>query len=334
MLHPFIANENNPRMRLSCETWAGEKLYEFRFYELELVTYSLPLAVFRWDSYARNDTYHRHCDFYELVLVYRGSARNDNGVGQITTITVGNVFLLPPGSIHRYQAIHEFAHFNILFRPELLNQLRFDLEDLPGFQSLFRNFGTAGDPLAVSPFLTLPETEMTNVILMLEECRQEFDTREPGYESAAVASFLRALTTICRRAHLQQEGREEDHSFRISRVVEQLNSRYPEEFSVPQMAKLAGMSASNFRHRFSEVMGVPPVEYLTRIRLKMAAPLLTTPENITNIAFRVGFEDSNYFTRQFRKYAGFTPTEFRRLFNNGEITLQELDRRLLFRPAT
>lgn len=334
MLHPFIANENNPHMRLSCETWAGEKLYEFRFYELELVTYSLPLAVFRWDSYARNDTYHRHCDFYELVLVYRGSARNDNGVGQITTITVGNVFLLPPGSIHRYQAIHEFAHFNILFRPELLNQLRFDLEDLPGFQSLFRNFSAAGDPLAVSPFLTLPETEMTNIILMLEECRKEFDTREPGYESAAVASFLRALTTICRHAHPRPGGHEEDHSFRISRVVEQLNNRYPEEFSVPQMAKLAGMSTSNFRHRFSEVMGIPPVEYLTRIRLKMAAPMLTTPENITNIAFRVGFEDSNYFTRQFRKYAGFTPTEFRRLFNNGEITLQELDRRLLFRPAT
>lgn len=94
----------------------GEKLYDFRFYELEIVSYSLPLAVFRWDTYARNDSFHRHCDFYELVLVYRGSARNDNGTGRLETVTVGNVFLLPPGSIHRYQAIHEFAHFNILFR--------------------------------------------------------------------------------------------------------------------------------------------------------------------------------------------------------------------------
>ena len=80
-------------------------------------------------------------------------------------------------------------------------------------------------------------------------------------------------------------------------MVEQLNSRYPEGFNVPQMAKLAGMSASNFRHRFSEVMGVSPVEYLTRLRLKMAAPLLTTPENITNIAFRVGFEDNLYLSK-------------------------------------
>lgn len=75
-------------------------------------------------------------------------------------------------------------------------------------------------------------------------------------------------------------------------------------------------------------MGVSPVEYLTRLRLKMAAPLFMMPENITSIAFRVGFEDSNYFARQFRKYAGLTPTEFRNRLNNGEITLQELDSRL------
>ena len=282
---------------------------------------------------AWNDSFHRHCDFYELVLVYRGSARNDNGTGRLETVTVGNVFLLPPGSIHRYQAIHEFAHFNILFRPELLNQVRFDLEELPGFQTLFRSFGAAGDPAAVSPCLFLPETEMANVMLMLEECRRELDELEPGFQSAAVASFLRALTAICRRARVQG-GRGDESSFRISRVVEQLNSRYPEGFNVPQMAKLAGMSASNFRHRFSEVMGVSPVEYLTRLRLKMAAPLLTTPENITNIAFRVGFEDSNYFARQFRKYAGLTPTEFRRRFSNGEITLQELDTRLFVLPRS
>lgn len=174
---------------------------------------------------------------------------------------------------------------------------------------------------------------MANVMLMLEECRRELDELEPGFQSAAVASFLRALTAICRRARVQG-GRGDESSFRISRVVEQLNSRYPEGFNVPQMAKLAGMSASNFRHRFSEVMGVSPVEYLTRLRLKMAAPLLTTPENITNIAFRVGFEDSNYFARQFRKYAGLTPTEFRRRFSNGEITLQELDTRLFVLPRS
>ena len=333
MLRPYIANENNPHMHPAGEEWRGEKLYDFRFYELEIVSYSLPLAVFRWDTYARNDSFHRHCDFYELVLVYRGSARNDNGTGRLETVTVGNVFLLPPGSIHRYQAIHEFAHFNILFRPELLNQVRFDLEELPGFQTLFRSFGAAGDPAAVSPCLFLPETEMANVMLMLEECRRELDELEPGFQSAAVASFLRALTAICRRARVQG-GRGDESSFRISRVVEQLNSRYPEGFNVPQMAKLAGMSASNFRHRFSEVMGVSPVEYLTRLRLKMAAPLLTTPENITNIALRVGFEDSNYFARQFRKYAGLTPTEFRRRFSNGEITLQELDTRLFVLPRS
>ncbi len=320
MLRPYVANENNPHIRPASEEWAGEKLYDFRFYELEAVSYSLPLAVFRWDTYVRCDDFHRHCDFYELVLVYKGSARNDDGAGRIDTVTAGSVFLLPPGSIHRYQAIHDFAHFNILFRPEFLNQVRFDLEELPGFQMLFRNPG--------SSHLFLPEAEMANVMLALEDCRRELDRREPGFQGAAAAAFLRVLTTVCRKAR-PQGGRSEENSFRISRVVEQLNNRYAEEFSVLRMAKLAGMSESNFRHRFSEVMGVSPVEYLTRVRLRMATPLLTTPEPVIAIAYRVGFEDSNYFTRQFRKYTGLTPTGFRRRFNSGEITLQELDGKLL-----
>lgn len=179
MLRPYVANENNPHMHPAGEKWRGEKLYDFRFYELEIVSYSLPLAVFRWDTYVRSDDYHRHCDFYELVLVYKGSARNDSGTGTLETVTAGNVFLLPPGSIHRYQAIHEFAHFNILFRPELLNQIRFDLETLPGFQALFRNFGAAGNPTAISPFLFLPEAEITDVMMLLENCRRELERQEP-----------------------------------------------------------------------------------------------------------------------------------------------------------
>ena len=100
MLRPYVANENNPHMHPAGEKWRGEKLYDFRFYELEIVSYSLPLAVFRWDTYVRSDDYHRHCDFYELVLVYKGSARNDSGTGTLETVTVGNVFLLPPGLQH------------------------------------------------------------------------------------------------------------------------------------------------------------------------------------------------------------------------------------------
>jgi AraC-like DNA-binding protein len=331
MLHPYIASEHNPHMHLAGESWKGEKLYDFRFYELEIVSYALPLAVYRWDTYARNDSFHRHCDFYELVLVYRGSAQNDNGSGKLKTLTVGNVFLMPPGSIHRYQAINEFAHFNILFRPELLNQLRFDLEDIPGFQTLFRGFGLAGEPSAVSPYLFLSENDMAKVMQMLEECCCELGELKAGYQAAAVASFLRALTTICRQAQ-SSGGRGAEYSFRISRVVEQLNSHYVEWFDVPRMAKLAGMSVSNFRHRFPEVMGVSPVEFLTRLRLKMAAQLLTTPEIITNIASQVGFEDGNYFARQFRKYTQLTPTEFRNAFNNGKISLPELEARLTIIP--
>ncbi len=324
----FVLPAKNPHFHLTGEQWNGRELYDYRFYELEIVDCDLPLAVFSWDGYMRNDVYHRHCDFYELVLVYQGVARNDNGHGREELISAGSVFLFPPGSVHRYIAINELAHYNILFRPELFSQLRYDLDDLPGYQMLFKNFGSSGNPAAVSPLLSLSEKEMAPIILLLEECRQELAGQQPGFRAAAVAAFLRAIAVICRSVK-PQTGRCGENSFRISRVVEMLNRRYPEKLQPAVMARFAGMSESNFRHQFSDVMGIAPGEYLTRLRLKMAAPLLTTPENITAIACRVGFEDGNFFSRQFRKYAGLTPSQFRRQLEDGTLTLQELASRLL-----
>ncbi len=326
----FVPSEQNRFMKLAGDRYHGENLYDFRFYELEIVDYDLPLAVFRWDGYSRNDNYHRHCDFYELVLVFQGSAQNDHGNGKIEQIGTGSVFVLPPGSIHRYLAIKELSHYNVLFRPELLGPLRFDLEQLPGYQLLFKSFGPPGDPANSSPVLYVPEEELAGIILLLEQSRQELSAKHPGYRAAAVAAFLSALTAIGRHVNAAP-GRCGENAFRISRVVEMLSRRYAEGLSMESMAKFAGMSESNFRHQFSAVIGIAPGEYLTRLRLKMAAPLLTTPESITAIAYRVGFEDSNYFTRQFRKYAGVTPSRFRKQFAAGEVTLQALSAQLLRR---
>jgi AraC-like DNA-binding protein len=55
------------------------------------------------------------------------------------------------------------------------------------------------------------------------------------------------------------------------------------------------------------------VEYHIRLKIRRACRLLKqTDLNITEIAFRSGFEDSNYFARQFRKIMGVSPSLYRK----------------------
>ena len=73
------------------------------------------------------------------------------------------------------------------------------------------------------------------------------------------------------------------------------------------------MSQRSFMRAFQAAMGSSPVAHLIRLRLNRAATLLRhNDESITDIAFRVGFSDSNYFTRQFRNVMGVSPREYQR----------------------
>ena len=67
---------------------------------------------------------------------------------------------------------------------------------------------------------------------------------------------------------------------------------------------------SSFRHHFTEITGIPPGEYLLKLRLKKALLMLMSPNRISNIAAQCGFRDNNYFSRQFRKQLGMPPRNF------------------------
>jgi len=59
-------------------------------------------------------------------------------------------------------------------------------------------------------------------------------------------------------------------------------------------------------------MGSSPIAHLIQLRVNRAATLLRqTGDSVTDIAFRVGFSDSNYFTRQFRRIMGRSPRAYR-----------------------
>lgn len=90
--------------------------------------------------------------------------------------------------------------------------------------------------------------------------------------------------------------------------------RQPEErWTVESLAEGAGMSRSAFATRFRELVGEPPLQYLTRWRMQVAAGRLrSTGSTLSEIAGQVGYETEASFSKVFKKLLGVSPGAFRR----------------------
>jgi AraC-like DNA-binding protein len=94
----------------------------------------------------------------------------------------------------------------------------------------------------------------------------------------------------------------------------QLMHRTPEEpWTVDALARHVGMSRSRFAGRFSGLMGMGPMAYLSDWRLQKALTLLHDPRaSVQQVASQIGYDSPAAFTRAFSGKFGVAPTEYRR----------------------
>lgn len=86
---------------------------------------------------------------------------------------------------------------------------------------------------------------------------------------------------------------------------------------IEEIAARLNVSLSHFCREFSKHTETTPIVYLTKTRLQHGAnQLIQTSLKIEDIAASCGFSSGNYFAKVFKKYIGYSPTEFR---NNSEI---------------
>ena len=99
----------------------------------------------------------------------------------------------------------------------------------------------------------------------------------------------------------------------IENAKKYIEKNYNQPLSYKNVAKEIFISPSYFLNLFKQESGTTFVDYLTDVRINKAKELLLSTElNITEIAFEVGFNNSNYFSSIFRKAVGVTAKEYRK----------------------
>lgn len=101
---------------------------------------------------------------------------------------------------------------------------------------------------------------------------------------------------------------------RIYMVADYIILHPSEKYTPQKMAEMAELSKQRFSSLFKINMGKSPMEYVREIRLTTAArALLVSNDNINDIAYECGYEDTNYFIREFKAAFGFTPNQYRKV---------------------
>jgi len=98
----------------------------------------------------------------------------------------------------------------------------------------------------------------------------------------------------------------------VGRVLALLHARPKHPWTLDEPAREAGSSRSNVAKRFADLVGQPPIQYLTQWRMQVAANLLAqSGAKVAAIAGEVGYDSEAAFSRAFKKATGLAPGAWR-----------------------
>jgi len=101
----------------------------------------------------------------------------------------------------------------------------------------------------------------------------------------------------------------------INEIVLYLHTNYERKISIEELTEEFHINRTTLADKFNSATGMPVMEYLIKLRVKMAAIMLKdTALPIAEIAYRVGFNDITHFGRMFKKHMAYSPSEYRKKY--------------------
>jgi AraC family L-rhamnose operon transcriptional activator RhaR/AraC family L-rhamnose operon regulatory protein RhaS len=252
---------------------------------------------------------HGH-DFSEIVVVTGG--RGTHRIGTVSwPLSAGDAFVIKGRDAHEYPDPQNLSLINVLYRPEHLKWDLRDLSSLPGYHALFTLEPKWRQKHQFQSRLHLTPAEVGHVLGLIDQLDTELKARSPGFRFLATALFMHLLVYLS-RAYGRAKHPDSQALLRIAAAISHLETNFAEAVELDDLAGIAHMSKRSFLRTFQAATGQSPIAYLIQIRVNRAADRLrTTDEPVTDVAFACGFQDSNYFARQFKQVMGVSPREYR-----------------------
>jgi len=278
-----------------------------------------PLTVRRIKAGDEQEITHKHDltsvkhshDFCELALITRGRAMHWLE-GAEFPVTTGDVFVLQGQQSHYYYELEKLEMINIMFDPALLNLPETRLRKIPGYRALFLLEPLFRKQHRFTSHLHLNRRSLAHSERIATELETEVTEKDEGYEAAMFGKFVE-LVVYLSRLYQESGSTNAEALLRVAKVIGSIEDDFAKPWKIEDFAAMAHMSRANFMRVFRTATGETPINYLLSHRIHKSMALLTnTKLPVSEIAFEVGFNDSNYFTRQFKSLQGVSPLTYRK----------------------
>lgn len=243
-----------------------------------------------------------------LVLVLAGSARVEerslHGQWEAAEVQVGDFFLTSTCEPYemRWQT-HGADCFEVMHL-----YLGLPLIDLAAREVL-------GDQERPVTFRDISGASDERVTAMLQQIRKELvDEHQPS--PLVVNCLAQALAVHLVRNYLDPHSPARRanalQAYKLRRVVEAMNERLAEDFSLAYLARIADLSEYHFSRMFKRATGLSPSQYFIRLRMNRARSLLLeTDRSVIDIGLEVGYSSPSHFSQVFRREVGVPPSAYR-----------------------
>lgn len=258
------------------------------------------------EFYNNQIDWHWHNEF-EIVLVLKGSAicHIDN---HTITLNRSDAIFINSSILHQFTSENYAVMPNIVFAPSFIASTQ---------SAIYQKYIAPIENSTLSYFIFKPEIRWQNQILELLGslfCH----VSKPGLHELLIRNIVSEIWLIfhenVRHDLIEREhsiGTDLSHSC-VAVMLQYIQTHFSSEISLEDIAAIANVSKNTAIRYFNDRIGISPIDYLIKYRISTACRLLKeTSDKVTHIAACVGYPNTSYFCKTFKRMVGLSPKEYR-----------------------
>jgi AraC-like DNA-binding protein len=230
----------------------------------------------------------------EKSLIYRGHS-----------YLVVSVALPAPGQVVEATADQPYIAIGLMLDPAVIAALLIDMPvDLRGTPAAAEALGTGTSAgFGISPLTPDLIEPLLRMMRLLDEPRDI-----PILAPLVERELLYRVMLGPQGAMLRDVGLADSRLAQVRRAIEWMRRNFARPLRIEKLAAHVGMSESTFHRHFKAVTTISPLQYHKQIRLQEARRrLLAEPNDVTRVAFAVGYESASQFNREYARQFGMPP---------------------------
>ena len=255
---------------------------------------------------------HSH-DYFQIYYIVSGKILHHLEVS-VAELAAGDVFILPPSIPHYIEKVGDKVDFySLSFTPGYFQSAKENNKLVLDFLYYLKSQSLDN----IHPRFTLSYEDAVFSETLVKRVMEEFIGKNAGKDEL-IKECVSALLSIFARAYFEQRAEvliSEENRILVMHSIEYVKNHLDEDLSLSEIVRRSAMSKTSFCTIFNSIVGMPFKEYLNRCRIEKAAELIASGEKISAAGNCCGFSEFSTFYRNFKKYMGVSPSDFKKKNN-------------------